>query len=296
MVKGIFTTVASVYLSSSTFLHAKEFESPRDSAEKNLFLIVNNGFTACGYEVTEAGDRQLGVAFAGGEFQKILQDAESRGVKVTTIISCIGPENDLIWTHVPELRYQKYGDWNTEVREAFDGFFPESITSAYSQGKYPDLMERYFAFTDREYAKLPKGTPVVIVGHSYGAWLSMAQSYRTYMPISRLVTNDPISPVDCNIAKALAGDFLWSYGCYAAPADLKPAYPVVRKVTPYWVNVYQNTQLALHSSRIEEAHANWRLTFSTGGVFDFDYHIRVWTSPEFWGWLNELVKGVSPDP
>ena len=287
MVKRIFTSTVVVCLNFQSLFAVED-----TPLEKNILLVINSGFTACSYFVTDQGDRQLAVAYAQGEYEHTEKHLQNLGFKVTTIVSCIGPDYDRMWDTAPDLRYQTYGTWNTEVRESFGGMFPEAITHSYKDNKFPDAMEHYFKFVENEYAKLPKGTPVVVIGHSYGAWLSLVQSYWSTLPIKRLITNDPISPVECNIPGAMAGELLWSWGCYESPTDLETAYPSIRKRVPYWVNIFQNTQLALHSSPIENAHANWNITFQTGGWFDTDYHVRVWTSADVWRWTREMLNEV----
>lgn len=101
--------------------------------------------------------------------------------------------------------------------------------------------------------------PIIIVGHSYGGWLSMISAsvlISAGFHLIALITIDAISPLDCNFRK--------KEGCSRAPQDI-PAQTLykISANTENWLNFYSssgkrniNSTFPLKSSSISAAHVN----------------------------------------
>lgn len=113
-------------------------------------------------------------------------------------------------------------------------------------------------------------TPIFMVGHSYGGWLSMylstALSNRT---LAGLFTIDPISPKGCGPVEVLMG----AAGCHQSPRDLDNKAILER--TANWLNFFQTEDRWLTSSEIDVAE-NYHITYDDSHT-RIDADDRVWT-------------------
>ncbi|MCB0405047.1 MAG: hypothetical protein KDD51_09690 [Bdellovibrionales bacterium] len=115
-----------------------------------------------------------------------------------------------------------------------------------------------------------KNTPIFVIGHSYGGWLSMYLSTQlSDRKLAGLFTVDPISPKTCGPVEVLLG----SAGCHQSPRDLENAD--ILKTTAHWLNFYQTDDRWLTSSEIDEAQ-NFHITYDDSHTA-IDADDRVWT-------------------
>jgi hypothetical protein len=120
--------------------------------------------------------------------------------------------------------------------------------------------------------------PVIISGHSHGAWLALKVlvQVKTVIPKIRLVTIDPISFSQCNIATYASimrgGGSLAP--CQRAPTDIAEAeFKKVRNVLGQnrWINYYQRNFLPLRSGPFDSA-------YGPNEQFDLSPFMKFFTS------------------
>lgn len=115
-----------------------------------------------------------------------------------------------------------------------------------------------------------KNTPIFVIGHSYGGWLSMYLSTQLAdRKLAGLFTVDPISPKTCGPVEVLIG----AAGCHQAPRDLENGD--ILKTTAHWLNFFQTDDRWLTSSEIDEAQ-NFHITYDDSHTA-IDGDDRVWT-------------------
>ncbi len=113
-------------------------------------------------------------------------------------------------------------------------------------------------------------TPIFLMGHSYGAWLSMfldLELGNTYN-VPGIFTIDPISPKTCGPMEVVFG----ASGCHEAPTDLDTV--AIKDLSPLFLNFYQTQDSWLTSSSIPDAD-NFRMTYRRSHT-KIDGDDRVW--------------------
>lgn len=151
--------------------------------------------------------------------------------------------------------------------------------------------------------------PIFVIGHSHGGWLAMqlVEAFRKPITAGYLVTNDPISFVECN-ASTYADAIFSVFGawertapCRRAPGDFTGAD--IRKIREnlngnQWKHYWQQHFVALHSGEIPggpDTSMDMSPFFSlmSGGVASsWSAHTRIAGLDSIWYGLGESFKRV----
>lgn len=119
---------------------------------------------------------------------------------------------------------------------------------------------------------------IIIVGHSYGAWIAMSMIGETQesIPVGQLFTIDPISKRNCSFSKPS--------GCKSAPTDIVAESRMrIADHSEGWHNYYQTRTSYLHSSPIDEADGNYKLNYP---------HVDIDQAPEAWEGVYNHAKAM----
>jgi pimeloyl-ACP methyl ester carboxylesterase len=144
---------------------------------------------------------------------------------------------------------------------------------------------------------------IVIVGHSYGGWLSMFLTTRLSpaTKVDTLVTVDPISQVYCTIADVLKRFSMYynqetpKPGCQQAPADMNPdGYRRIAGRSRIWRQYFQARTSPLRSGPIPAASSN-HLMYNDGGAVASDAHGLIVDHAQVWARLYADL-GIAPFP
>ena len=156
--------------------------------------------------------------------------------------------------------------------------------------------EAAFSLVAKRAAEL--NAPIVIIGHSYGGWLTMkAAQTKTEAPIKLLLTMDPISAVTCTaevmtqiIETKLNYDlFAAPPGCVTSPKDISAAQQnQIRGNVRRWVNLWQrDTFNVLHGSPIDQAENE---EVFLDGADAINGHINMGLSESVWQKIQTYVE------
>jgi len=121
----------------------------------------------------------------------------------------------------------------------------------------------------------------ILVGHSYGGWLSMKTALGLVPladtpPAMTLVTIDAISKVNCRVTAPR--------GCNKPPTDISEGeYLELSRRSEPWLNFFERRSRVVHGSAIPIASRNVEIA---AGHSDIDNH------PEVWAQIEEAVAGV----
>ncbi len=110
--------------------------------------------------------------------------------------------------------------------------------------------------------------PLIVIGHSYGAWMAMHVALKPAVKrLALLVTLDPIGP-ECGPLGVVFGDS----ACHNAPAVDSRA---IRQKSDKWLNFYQDDDSWLSSSEIPGAE-NYAVDATWGPHSEINRNARVW--------------------
>ena len=140
--------------------------------------------------------------------------------------------------------------------------------------------------------------PIIIIGHSYGGWISMkAAQTKTETPVKLLLTMDPISAVTCTQdvmaqileMKILDDLFAAPPGCTSSPQDITEVERnLIRSNIGRWVNIWQiDTFNLLHGSPISQAE-NEQIT--QDGLAAVNGHIALGLNPLVWQKIQGYIE------
>lgn len=116
-------------------------------------------------------------------------------------------------------------------------------------------------------------TNLVVVGYSFGGWLSMNTVAKLGIPVTAYITIDPISRDRCRTWKPL--------GCQEAPKLTDRDRSRIADLTGYWLNYYQRNTWYLRSSRIPEADRNVQLE---------EDHYSIEVEPSVWDAIQKFLE------
>ncbi len=234
----------------ATIAFSSTYSLARSTDANEVYIVVHGGYGSCGKSGEDAGYDPLGMSFFE-IFQTSLQKIRNsfEGIEVKFIASC------------------------------FEGNF-DSPPGTNSYYKSSDDLERLQYIQSGDFGTvlaeegIDKDTPVYFIGHSYGAWtmMNVAMQSGHQFNIRGLYTLDPIGPNDCSPWGAVWG----SEGCFQAPTDLDNS--LIAEQTVEWINFFQDTDMWLQSSKINEADLNWHVPYEDGeGHRMIDSDERVWS-------------------
>jgi predicted alpha/beta hydrolase family esterase len=169
---------------------------------------------------------------------------------------------------------------------AYFGVTPNYIVSCYSEqnssiyyftsdaqdvirsGERPDFIA---AIEER----LEPGSPIYLIGHSHGGWLSMKtdSDLAARHQIKALFSIDPISRTGCTTSIFT--------NCMSAPRDIgTQERQLIKSKTEHWTNFYQTQTLHLRSSAIDQATRNLKVAAA---------HTEIQLSDAVWNEINAVV-------
>ncbi len=220
-------------------------------------LVLLGGYNSCN-KTTRTDMPPVGIKMQPF-FQKVLKAVHAGFPKleVMTLAGCLDtdapPDGEGMYVSSDEPKSLKYGH-TKDVRQ-----------------KIEDLM------------KANPAMPVFLIGHSYGAWMSMflAESLAGKNELRGLYTIDAIGP-ECGAFGVVFGDS----ACHSAPTDRDNK--AIKKRVEAWVNFFQDEDSWLSSSQIPEAE-NHQTTFGWGPHGDVALDATVWKRIEV-GILASLTK------
>ncbi len=143
-------------------------------------------------------------------------------------------------------------------------------------------------------------SPLVIIGHSFGGWITMKGiNVMSGNDIRLLLTMDPISPVTCEFVTAgnwlkqkISGDTTEPppTGCTTSPTDITESQrDAIKAAVKRWVNIWQiDTLNALHADPIKQAE-NERIYLDA--VTALNGHINLGLSPQVWQKIEAYIVG-----
>jgi hypothetical protein len=170
----------------------------------------------------------------------------------------------------------------------------DHVTGEYFDEGSSDL-ETLFDWIESESA----GRPLILAGQSHGGWTAMKAVLHMKRRVDLLNTADPISVTNCHAAAfsastvghTILGFKPWN-GCTEAPLDLRPHYKEIAAKTGHWNNFYQTETKFLHSSKIQAADFNQKLTFDGWSMNPFRGHAWTEGDSRVWDKLLESVKSA----
>ncbi len=223
----------------SFLLTACGVESGSDLAGQkptNPLMVVMGGNTTCADQKGRRGMTPLRSSIAQRFLQLREELKNERGVDADYLISCYSSTEDMAF-----------------VANVDDG----NIT----EGRIADFTARTQELANRD-------GDVILVGHSYGGWLTMktALALADTNFMAAVMTVDPISRVHCSFSNP--------GGCLSAPKDISVEQKErINAESDHWGNFYQTQTFYLHSSAINEADENLKIAASHTQI---DNHDRVW--------------------
>ena len=116
--------------------------------------------------------------------------------------------------------------------------------------------------------EMRRGSPIYLVGHSHGGWLSLQNTLALAeeVTIDGLFSTDPISRVHCN-PPAITG-------CTVFPQDIDEAKQIsIKGATGYWLNTWQTSTFYLRSGPAKHADENIKINASHSSM---DIHKSLW--------------------
>ncbi|MEZ4752378.1 MAG: hypothetical protein R3B54_17620 [Bdellovibrionota bacterium] len=221
----------------SLSLIATAFEVPSERIElEDVLVVALGGYNSCG-----SSNNPYGIGMYG-QTEALVKKLSARTPKVKYIVACLR-------TAAPPEGEGRYvtSDAPNDIR----------IGNA---AKLKSVIE----------SMSTKNTPIFVIGHSYGGWLSMYLSTRlSDRTLAGLFTVDPISPKTCGPVEVLIG----AAGCHQSPRDLENGD--IQKIAAHWLNFYQTDDRWLTSSEIAEAQ-NFHISYDDSHTA-IDGDDRVWT-------------------
>jgi pimeloyl-ACP methyl ester carboxylesterase len=212
--------------------HGADLARTAATAGKTVF-VVSGGFFSCKGPWSEPTGTNTYTNFA-----PLMATAASDAP--TYVATCFGLGHDSLW-------YQTDADTTT-------------------QESTPD---HYVDVVAARLAAAGPGARLALVGHSWGAWLALANAERLsrLAPVAYLASIDPISWPDCPpsyVAAAIVDGS--SEGdpdpeCQMAPPDLTTRYETIAAAANRWDHFYQDRFAYLHSGPIAAATTSTRIPY-----------------------------------
>jgi pimeloyl-ACP methyl ester carboxylesterase len=215
------------------------------AAPKTAVFAVLAGYNSC-KNATRSGPRAGSIPMANAylKMQKNLQ-TKFPGIKITTLYACLNGD-------APPDAMAEYTMSDTPRKDRL--------------GNTRDIRAELEAIV-----KANPATPVYIVGHSYGGWMSMylTQTFAGKPNFKGLFTIDPISR-ECGVSGVIFG----GEECHSAPSDLENKN--IKTRTGVWLNFFQNEDSWLTSSSVPEADENYEIRFEWGPHSAMNADKTVW--------------------
>ncbi|MBL6991823.1 MAG: hypothetical protein ISR65_18720 [Bacteriovoracaceae bacterium] len=239
----------------------------QDPAQKKALVVGLGGYNSCSNDYDGPAPYGMGLSRGVQELIESIKQA-SPDTKVDYLLACLG-----------------------------DGA-PPWVRAAIVTSKNPDYSEgirsRSIGPAIKDLLDDPT-TPVYIVGHSYGGWLSLHLTLVQFAPkdvnVAGVFTIDPIDPQLCDssmMGKMIAmmnimmGMFMGGGQCYGAPRDI----PLDRAESiSNWLNFYQQEASLIRSAAIRGAKNHYLSGYGRRGHTLIARDRRVWEMIE-----EEVVK------
>jgi hypothetical protein len=250
-------------------------QGTKNDSAKELMIWAAGGWNSCvaTQKVPEPGPLGMNMFKNFGPMIQKLREKHP-DFKINYVASCFRPD-------IRSVRY-------------IDSSKPEN-TKVESKDSFHEIVE--------EYVSNPK-QPLIVLGHSYGGWLTMkALAKLSSLEIPLFISIDPISPKTCHvesvwqwIADKLKGKSLkeTDIGCRRSPTDiLTEERNQIRSNVSEWYNVWQqDTFDALHADPIEQAN---NIEIKQDASLAANGHINLGLNKKVWEKLEVIVSKTIGD-